>query len=133
MPQCSDSPLVKKLGIKADCRLLLLNEPEDFLARLRPMPDNVTMGEEDELIDVAIVFAGDSKALRKGFPAAKKRLQPAGGLWIAYPKKASKVATDLSEAIVRQYGLDSGLVDNKVCSIDDAWTGLRFVYRKSDR
>src|SRR4051794_7127727 len=134
MPACSTTPLVQKLGIKAGCRLILVNAPEDFLARLKPMPDDVEKGlAAKEPIDVAVLFVTRAIALKKEFPKLHRRLDKAGGLWVAYPKKASGVATDLTEAGVQQFGLDAGLVDNKVCSIDDVFTGQRFVYRKKDR
>jgi hypothetical protein len=134
MTECSSTPLVRKLGIKADCRLLLVHEPDDFLPRLVPMPENVDMAPaKNESVDVAVLFVKEASVLRKEFPKLKKRLLPAGGLWIAYPKKASKVPTDVIFEVVQGLGLELGLVDNKVCSIDDTWTGLRFVYRKADR
>ena len=81
-----------------------------------------------------IVFFTDSRArLRQRFAALADRLSPAGGLWVAWPKKASGVATDLTEDLVRAIGLDGGLVDNKVCAVDETWSGLKFVYRKKDR
>jgi hypothetical protein len=134
VPVCSTAPLVQKLGIKPGCRLILVNAPEDFLARLKPMPDDVEMElAAKEPIDVAVLFVMSAKELKKEFPKLHKRLDKAGGLWVAYPKKASRVATDLTELGVQQFGLDAGLVDNKVCSIDDVFTGQRFVYRKKDR
>jgi hypothetical protein len=134
MPECSTTPLVKKLGIKPGCRLLCVHEPKDFLARLTPMPENVESAPmHDDLIDVVVLFVSQASELQKQFPKLKKHLQPAGGIWVAYPKKTSKVATDVTFEVVQKLGLNSGLVDNKVCSIDDVWTGLRFVYRKADR
>lgn len=134
MPTCSESPLPKKLGIKPGCRLFVVNAPEDFLARLAPMPDDVEVEfPAREPIVVAVLFAPEASILRKEFPKLKKRLAKDGGLWVAYPKKASGVATDLTEAGVQQFGLDAGLVDNKVCSIDDVWTAMRFVYRRVDK
>jgi hypothetical protein len=134
MTECSSSPLVQKLGVKPDCRMLLVHAPEDFLARLTPMPDNVdTAPARNEPVEVAILFVKEAALLRKEFPKLKKRLTASGGLWIAYPKKASKVPTDVIFEVVQGLGLELGLVDNKVCSIDDVWTGLRFVYRKADR
>ncbi len=71
--------------------------------------------------------------LERRFSALRDALDPAGGLWIAWPKRASGVATDLSENVVRELGLDAGLVDNKVCAVDEVWSALRFVYRVRDR
>ena len=80
-----------------------------------------------------VLFAKDSAELARSFAMAKARLDPAGGLWVAWPKKASGVATDLSEDLVREVGLAAGLVDNKVCAIDETWSGLRLVVRVKDR
>ena len=83
--------------------------------------------------DVIVCFAQRMAEVTKQVPALKKRLEKAGGLWMAWPKKASGVATDVSENLVRAVGLDAGLVDNKVCAIDEVWSGLRFVFRLVDR
>jgi hypothetical protein len=133
MTPCGTTPLVKKLGIKAGCRLLLVHEPEGLRAKLIDLPAEVVEPRSDEAFDVAVLFVTEAKVMRKDFPKLKKRLDKAGGLWIAYPKKASGVATDLSEASVRNFGLDAGLVDNKICAIDEVWSGFRFVYRLKDR
>ena len=79
------------------------------------------------------VFVVRTRDLADRFPALKERLATAGGLWVAWPKRASGVATDLTETVVREIGLAGGLVDNKVCAIDDTWSGLRFVRRLKDR
>ena len=83
--------------------------------------------------EVVVLFTTSSAALRRRFPALKKTMAPADGLWIAWPKKASKLETDLDFAAVQQIGLDAGLVDNKSAAIDDAWQAVRFVYRREDR
>ena len=129
-----NTPLVKKLGIKEDCRLLLVDAPHDFMTKLTPMPDGVEIAPtKGEPIDVAVLFVTESAVLKKEFPKLKKRLAKTGGLWVAYPKKASKVETDIIFEVVQELGLSLGLVDNKICAVDDIWTGLRFVYRKTDR
>lgn len=129
-----NTPLVKKLGIKPDCRLLLVDAPDDFASRLVGMPDGVHLSPaEDVPIDVAVLFATEAKVLKRRFASVKKQLAKNGGLWIAWPKKASKVETDITFEVVQELGLNSGLVDNKVCAIDETWTALRFVYRKVDR
>jgi hypothetical protein len=129
-----NTPLVKKLGIKEDSRLLLMHAPNDFVSKLTPMPDRVEIEPSmDEAIDVAVLFVTQASVLKKEFPRIKKRLAKAGGVWIAYPKKASKVETDVVFEVVQELGLKLGLVDNKICAIDEIWTGLRFVYRKTDR
>ena len=84
-------------------------------------------------LDVVVLFVLDLAALRVQFAFLAAALQPAGGLWVAWPKRSSGIATDLDESSVREYGLAAGLVDNKVCAIDATWSGLRFVWRLRDR
>jgi hypothetical protein len=130
----SATPLPKKLGIKPACRLALVNAPDGFVQALGELPPGVTpraMGRGT--YDVIVLFAASAKALARALPAARPRLDPAGGLWVAWPKKTSGIRTDITETEVRGRGLDAGLVDNKVCAIDDTWSGLRFVVRLKDR
>ena len=131
----SGTPLAKKLGLKAGHRLALLGAPDGFGGTLGPLPDEVVVQA-----DLGAQFARRNRAVRAGpgkpearLRPAVRRLSPAGGLWVAWPKKASDVATDLTETAVRTLGLEAGLVDNKVCAIDDIWSGLRFVVRLKDR
>jgi hypothetical protein len=128
----SETPLPKKLGIGAGQRVALIGAPAGF--SLGELPDGVAVGERlDGALDVIVLFVDRKADLRKRFGAAKKRLQKAGGLWVAWPKRASGVATDVTEGVVRQTALAAGLVDNKVCAIDDTWSGLRCVFRLRDR
>jgi hypothetical protein len=132
----SGTPLPQKLGIKPGARLGLVRPPEGFGKTLGPLPPGVTphpVGSGRVPFDVIVCFARSSKDLARDFPALARRLDPAGGLWIGWPKKSSGVATDLTEAEVRGRGLALGLVDNKVCAIDEVWSGLRFVVRLADR
>lgn len=130
----SGTPLPRKLGIKPASRLGLLNAPPDFTETLGELPDGVTPGAMKRgPYDVIVLFARNDKELARALPAARQRLDPAGGLWIAWPKKSSGIPTDITEGEVRARGLAIGLVDNKVCAIDDTWSGLRFVVRLSDR
>jgi hypothetical protein len=132
----SGTPLVKKLGIKAGQRVALLNAPPDFGQTLGALPDDITLHSAVRgkgAFDVIVLFAADRARLEQGLAALPKRLTPAGALWIAWPKKASGVATDLTDNVVRNMGLETGLVDNKVCAVDDTWSGLRFVIRLRDR
>jgi hypothetical protein len=137
MPQCSDSPLIRKLGIKAAMRILYVNPPLTFAVTLGPLPADVDVrvfdADDGCDLDFIIFFTRDEQELRAKFAAIAARLAPTGGLWIAWPKKASGVATDLSDDRVRLIGLEHGLVDNKVCSIDSTWSGQRFVIRLKDR
>jgi len=130
----SGTPLPRKLGIREGSRVLLVNAPADFADTLGELPPGVeplASGAED--LDVVVVFVRDLAALRVQFAYLASVLQPAGGLWVAWPKRSSGVATDLDENAVRELGLAEGLVDNKVCAIDATWSGLRFVWRLRDR
>jgi hypothetical protein len=131
----SGTPLPQKLGIKPGHRLLLAGAPEGFLDEtLAPLPDGVTvLRSARPPVDVAVAFATTFDELRKRFAAAEAALAPNGGLWVAWPKRASGVPTELDENLIRDFGLDAGLVDNKVCAVDDIWSGLRFVIRLADR
>jgi hypothetical protein len=123
----SATPLPKKLGIREDSRVALQKAPEGFAELLGVKPK--LRGE----FDVAVLFTTRQGELTRAFTPLARRLAPAGGLWIAWPKKASGVETDLTFDSVQRIGLDAGLVDNKSCSIDDTWQALRFVIRRSDR
>ncbi|MFL5307088.1 MAG: DUF3052 domain-containing protein [Polyangia bacterium] len=130
----SGTPLPKKLGIKPAARVALVNAPADFADTLGELPPGVTPAPlKRGPYDVIVLFALNEKALARGLAAARDRLDPAGGLWVAWPKKASGIPTDVTEQEVRRRGLATGLVDNKVCAIDDTWSGLRFVVRLAER
>ena len=123
----SGTPLPKKLGIHDGARVRLAGAPEGFAAILGVVPKS--RGEAD----VIVLFTRSAAGLSRTFPRLRKALDDRGGLWVAWPKQASRVPTDLNEGVVRRYGLAQGLVDNKVCAIDDTWSGLRFVVRLADR
>lgn len=129
----SGTPLPKKLGIKPGHRVLLVDAPGGFV--LDPLPAGVAIDRKPDAAayDVIVAFCPDAAALTDGFGDWRARLDPAGGLWIAWPKKSSGVRTDLTENAVRDIGLAAGVVDNKVCAIDDTWSGLRLVVRLADR
>jgi hypothetical protein len=132
----SGTPLPKKLGIRDGHRVALIAAPPDFSRTLGELPPGVVPAKGlagRAAFDVILLFTTGLRDLEKAFIAAAARLDPDGGLWVAWPKKASGVATDVSENAVRQVGLSAGLVDNKVCAIDDTWSGLRFVVRLKDR
>ena len=132
----SGTPLSKKLGIKDAHRVVSLHAPEGFAKTLVPMPDGVDLGESlagKQPIDVILLFCKDQKIFAKDFPKAAARLAQNGGLWVCWPKKSSGMASDLSENPIRDLGLAAGLVDNKVCAVDEIWSGLRFVIRVKDR
>ncbi|MBO0697744.1 MAG: hypothetical protein J2P46_05085 [Zavarzinella sp.] len=126
-----NTPLVQKLGIKPGHRLLLVNEPDGFGDLLVGLPDDVaTEFADTEPADVIVLFVTVAADAKKQIPRLKKRLAPGRGFWVAWPKKASGVETDVTFEVVEPAGLATGLVDNKVCAIDETWTGLRFVYRR---
>jgi len=136
VPGYSTTPLSKKLGIRESALVVLFGAPAAFRSALDPLPPGARVLDdlpEKERFDVAIVFAPTQRAFEKGFLAAKKRMKHDAGIWASWPKKASKIVTDINEASVREFGLASGLVDTKVCAIDATWSGLRFVVRVSDR
>jgi Protein of unknown function (DUF3052) len=130
----SGTPLVRKLGIKPQARLGLISAPEGFLVLLGELPEDVSVRSRARgPLDVIVAFFLDRSELVRRLPALKAALDQAGGLWIAWPKRASGVTTDVTESVVRELGLAAGLVDNKICAIDETWSGLRLVYRLRDR
>ena len=129
----SGTPLIKKLGIKPGFNVALVNAPRDF-ARDLDLPTGVAINSRSSKpIDFVLLFVKTEKALTVGFSQYAARLNPSGMIWIAWPKKSSGVATDLSFTNVQGIGLAAGLVDVKICAIDDVWSGLKFVFRLKDR
>jgi hypothetical protein len=131
----SGTPLPKKLGIKEGARLALVGAPDAFLqSTLEPLPDQVELRARVRgPLDVILFFTKSRAELERRFGKLASALDPAGALWIAWPKRSSGVPTDLTEDTLRDVGLPQGLVDTKVCAIDDTWSGLRFVIRKENR
>ena len=129
----SGTPLPKKLGLRPGQRIALRSEPADFLGSLGPLPEGASLAERGDAVDLALLFTRTEADLRRDFEPLARRLGPAGMLWVAWPKRASKVPTDLTEDRVRAVGLEVGLVDVKVCAIDEVWSGLKFVLRLADR
>ena len=130
----SGTPLAKKLGVKAGSTVVLVHAPDGCAAELEPLPDGVEIVEEAvEGADVAVLFVTTRAELEACFLRVGEALPPAGGLWIAWPKKSSKVPTDLTEDVLREVVLPTGWVDNKVCAVTDVWSGLRFVRSLSRR
>jgi hypothetical protein len=127
----SGTPLPKKLGIKPGHRLLLLSAPEAFELDL---PEDVKVGRAARgKADVIVSFHTERADLARRMPKLRAAMVPAAGLWIAWPKRASKVPTDLTEDVVRELALANRLVDNKVAALDEKWSGLRLVIRLKDR
>lgn len=130
----SGTPLPRKLGIAPGARVALLSAPPGMHDRVAPLPDRVrVVTRASGVLDVAVLFVDRRVDLERRFASVAARMAPAGGLWVAWPKRASGVATDLTEDVVRAVGLGAGLVDNKVCAVDATWSALRFVIRVADR
>ena len=129
----SSTPLVKKLGIKPGFKVLTSNAPEHYGNLLGPLPEGAEYVDEGENLDFIHLFALEKQELEINFHHLMKKLAKNGSLWVSWPKKASKVKTELSDAIVRETGLKAGLVDVKVCAVDQVWSGLKFMYRVKDR
>jgi hypothetical protein len=128
----SGTPLPKKLGIKPGHRLVLLGAPDGFALGALPEDVEVVRRAQGEA-DVIVSFHTDRADLVKRLPRLRELMRPAAGLWVAWPKRASKMPTDLTEDVVRELGLANRLVDNKVAALDATWSGLRLVIRLKDR
>ena len=126
----SKTPLPKKLGIRDEGRVLCVNSPAHFERKLRPLPARAEFTEDPKFASVALLFAQSQADLVKDFRQLAKKLPQKVALWIAWPKQASGVATDLKENLVRDFGLGEGWVDYKVCAIDETWSGLCFARKK---
>jgi hypothetical protein len=130
----SGTPLPKKLGIKEGSRIALVNAPKDFESTLGELPNTVEFIKRPrKSLDIVLFFVLNERALTRDFAKLAAKLTANGMIWIAWPKKSSGVTTDLTEQRVQRIGLDAGLVDVKVCAIDETWSGLKFVYRLKDR
>jgi hypothetical protein len=131
----SGTPLPRKLGIKPGHRVLLLSAPDGFERdTLGELPEGVTVGRQARgRADVIVSFHTERADLARRMPKLRAAMEPAAGLWIAWPKRASKIETDLTENVVRDLALENVLVDNKVAAIDERWSGLRLVIRLRDR
>jgi hypothetical protein len=134
MADYSGTPLAKKLGIKERHRVAFSSAPDGFRDLLGELPENVSVrSRASGPLDVIVFFTRRRTELERRLPALRRALDPAGGLWIAWPKRSSGVETDMTEDVARELGLANRLVDNKVAAIDDTWSGLRLVIRLKDR
>ncbi len=130
----SGTPLIQKIGIKPGHRVLLRNHPASFVKELGKFPDGAKSADRiSGKANVIVYFTERAAELEKDFARLSAALVPDGMLWIGWPKKASGRPTDLTEDTVRRVGLACGLVDVKVCAIDETWSGLKFVIRVKDR
>jgi len=130
----SGTPLAKKLGIKPGSRIHAVNVPGNYLKLVAPLPEGAeVMSRLSSETDIVHLFSTSRKDLAGNLRAALAKLKQDGAIWVSWPKKSSKVATDISEDTVRELALPLGLVDIKVCAVDDVWSGLKLVIRKSNR
>ena len=131
----SGTPLLKKLGIKPGHLMRTVNEPKDYWDWLSPLPEGAKINEKAGRAGLNFVhlFVKEKREFKKEFLVNKKLLKKDGMLWVSWPKKSSKVPTDLDENFIRNFGLENGLVDVKVCAVDEIWSGLKFVFRLKDR
>lgn len=130
----SGTPLVRKLGIRSGHRVAAWRPPVPYADLVADLPEDVQLlSRPTKDLDVLHVFVSRQKDLRERMPSWKKAIRSDGMLWISWPKKSSKLDKDLDEGDVRRIGLQSGLVDVKICAVDEDWSGLKFVYRKKDR
>jgi hypothetical protein len=130
----SGTPLDKKLGLKPNFRVSLFELPADVESELKPALQLCRMDKANRAeLDFSMLFVKSRSELTKLFPRIAAKLAPAGMLWVSWPKKASKVPTDLDENLIREIGLHFGLVDVKVCAVNEVWSGLKFVIRVKDR
>ena len=130
----SGTPLLKKLGVKPGFRVVLVGAPKDFKEELGALPEGAkfTSATADSL-NLILAFVSSEKELKGKFAPLAAKLQKDGMIWVAWPKKSSGVVTDLTFNNVQRIGLDAGLVDVKICAVNEIWSGLKFVYRLKDR
>jgi Protein of unknown function (DUF3052) len=134
MPGYSGTPLAKKLGIKDDYVVSLIDAPEEVRRELKIPLSHCRIARDGESpVDFVMLFTKSKATLKKEFQRRSSLLAPAGMLWVSWPKKSSGVTTDLNENVVREIGLEAGLVDVKVCAVTEIWSGLKFVRRVKDR
>jgi hypothetical protein len=134
LPEYTNTKLIDKLGIKRGFSILILNSPENYFSLIGELPMDVRVNKKFiKEMDFIHFFTKERKQLEEYFPVLKNHISEKGILWISWPKISSKVKTDINENIIRETGLREGLVDVKVCSVDEVWSGLKFVYRLKDR
>lgn len=130
----SGTPLAKKLGIAAGCRLHLIAPPDNYAALVAPLPEGVrTVSRIGPDTDLIHAFATRRAALERALAASLKAMRADAIIWVSWPKKSSGLASEITEDVVRELALPLGLVDIKVCAVDDTWSGLKLVVRKSER
>jgi hypothetical protein len=130
----SGTSLQKKLGIKPGVTLFVLNSPDQYFDWISPLPEGVKVKlKAVKDLDFIHLFVTEQKTFKRLFVANRKNLSKNGMMWVSWPKKSSGVDTDLDENFIRDFGLKAGLVDVKVCAVNETWSGLKFVFRVKDR
>ena len=130
----SGTPLAKKLGIKEGSRVFLFNAPRNYWDLLAPPPADVqAVAQIDQDTDLIHIFSTEQVELASSLRTALEKMSPNAAIWVSWPKKSSKVPTDITEDVIREVALPMGLVDIKVCAVDEVWSGLKLVVRKENR
>jgi hypothetical protein len=130
----SGTPLAKKLGIGTGHRVWLAQAPAHYQTLVAPLPDDVTfVSKPSTTTDVAHVFTSKRRELEKTLRALRAAMKPDAAIWVSWPKKASKLPTDITEDVIREVALPMGFVDIKVCAVDETWSGLKLVVRQELR
>lgn len=130
----SGTPLTKKLGIKEGCKVYTQNAPSHYLELLAPLPIGVEVTTRlSNDLDMVHFFTHQKSELQKSLPSLIGKIKQDGMIWVSWPKKASKLPTDINEDVVREVAVPLGLVDIKVCAVDEIWSGLKLVIRKEFR
>jgi hypothetical protein len=130
----SGTPLAKKLGIKEQTSVVAVGAPKGYRRLLEPLPTAVRFSSKiDKTTDIVHVFSTEKSELSRELVSYRKKLGPNAAIWVSWPKKSAKVATDITEDVVRELALPLGFVDIKVCAVDDVWSGLKLVVRKELR
>ena len=131
---CSGTPLVRKLGFKPGMHVHLSDAPQEFASLVGKLPEDVrVLRRATKDLDLVVLFATERRALARRLQTLQPKLAPNGMIWVAWPKRAAQVPTDITEDVVRDVALPRGLVDVKVCAIDDVWSGLKLVIREELR
>jgi hypothetical protein len=134
MPGYSATPLARKLGIASGAEVLLIDAPHDYRSFVDPLPDGVRFGTRlSSRTSLVHVFATRERDLRRTLTSLRRRIAPDAVVWVSWPKKASRVPTDITEDTIREIALPLGFVDVKVCAVTDVWSGLKLVIRKELR
>ena len=130
----SGTPLAKKLGIVEGSRILTVQAPDDYAQMLAPLPTNIVFeGKITSLTDIVHVFSYRKTDLKAALETLRNAIKPSAAVWVSWPKKTSKMPTDITDNVIREVALPLGFVDIKVCAVSDVWSGLKLVIRKEHR